>query len=397
MCIFKNTHLLSSCFLLYLLGYVCLSCFSGALLKLISVRNLDDIFLSLVVYISRAKRLTGIFTPPQKLVSKRDHRVHQRSSIYEGCSQPGSVSFCNYRPTATFQLAVWYASGYHSNSTGKSTVWDEILMVQLQLVWRSGLFLYCGSTKAAISLRTLSLWAKSIFFDICSKVQGSGGDWSRVCTKDGLWRGLTGPGVTISSARGPAVPRRAGGWRGATGSLFRRHDRRPRWITQPGEAEDNGRFQSSMENSMGINKTRLSEAFELRANNHIFRATLPWLSSNRGDPVLTVERTCCLCCNISARGNEFMLHCDSEFISHRNSVSEWHVQWAPYSKCHTKHIRWIEPPICRFYIKFIVLTFVLNNWVFCFCLCHKRDGALLLIFSSQQIHRVLTGSHLKFI
>lgn len=37
-------------------------------------------------------------------------------------------------------------------------------------------------------------------------MQGSRGETEVVCTKDGLWRGLTGPGVAISFARDPIVP-----------------------------------------------------------------------------------------------------------------------------------------------------------------------------------------------
>lgn len=66
-------------------------------------------------------------------------------------------------------------------------------------------FFYCSSTKAATSAKTLSFWAKSIFADICSKVQGSRGETGAKRTKDGLWRGLTGPGVSISFVRDPVV------------------------------------------------------------------------------------------------------------------------------------------------------------------------------------------------
>lgn len=93
-CFFKCQHplvVLMFSFVL-LLWFVCLSCSSDALLKLVSVRNLDVIFFSArCLYQPESKRLTGIFELLQKFVSKRDKRVHQRSSIYEVCSKPGSV------------------------------------------------------------------------------------------------------------------------------------------------------------------------------------------------------------------------------------------------------------------------------------------------------------------
>lgn len=56
--------------------------------------------------------------------------------------------------------------------------------------------------------------------------------------------------------------------------------------------EDNGRFHSSVQISVGIQKKeiRLSDACELAANNHIFRTTLPLFSSAHEDSVLADMR-----------------------------------------------------------------------------------------------------------
>lgn len=117
-------------------------------------------------------------------------------------------------------------------------------------------------------------------------------------------------------------------------------------------------FSSAVQDSMGINKTRLRGSDRGRTQ-RIFRATLPpsAAGSAREDRPVTAY-TCCLRCNIITRVNEFMLLLTRKFISHGNNVSEWHIQWGPYSKCHkTKPARWIEPSearsICTFYMKFI--------------------------------------------
>lgn len=112
--------------LLFHFCFVCVVFSSDTLLKGTSVTNVEDIFF--------------VFSyQPESKCLVRDHLWCLHFWIYS----PG-ISASNVQ----FEMKYW----------------------KLLLVWRAGHFLYLGSTKA------LSSWAKSIFFDICTEVQGSRGE-----------------------------------------------------------------------------------------------------------------------------------------------------------------------------------------------------------------------------
>lgn len=102
-----------------------------------------------------------------------------------------------------------------------------------------------GEPVAGVKARIFSLWrqhkgtaaekslcARSIFFDICSKVQGSRAESAQRTSFEGDWQASVGP----LALWGTLQCLKVGGVRQAPQAfLFSRHRGRAQWITQPGK------------------------------------------------------------------------------------------------------------------------------------------------------------------